>query len=333
MDQDTAFSAFDSALNLDPRERVAAEVLHRELTGKLRRRGLIRDGFLQGSFARKTMRRPLHDVDKVLLLPAELEGLVRSQRGGPDRVMDELEKAITADYPGTTFERKRHALGLTLPGYHFRFDAVPAFEIPDDRAVLIANREADTLEGEWEWSNTRALMDVVAERNQACHGRFVHWVRMGKEMAAHHIGDGMPGLHVESLCYIANSEDVGDAVACEQLFRVAAAQLDTGYYDPTGHDRLSDRLSPEVRVRASTEFSACSLLAAEARQLALFNDHDGACRLWQTIFGQAFPAPALPSPQAALAASFAGAGLTSLGTPTSSPSAQRHIRPARSWSP
>ncbi|MHB8719726.1 MAG: SMODS domain-containing nucleotidyltransferase [Candidatus Dormibacteria bacterium] len=331
MDQGAAFSAFDSALNLDARERVAAEILHRDLTSKLRRRGLVRDGFLQGSFARKTMRRPLHDVDKVLLLPPEAEGLVRSQRGGPDRVMNELEAAIVADYPGTTFERKRHALGLTIPGYHFQFDAVPAFEIPVDRAVLIANREADTLEGEWEWSNTRVLMDVGAKRNQACDGRFVHWVRMGKEMAAHRIGDNLPGLHIESLCFIANSDVASDAVACEQLFRVASAQLDTGYYDPTGHDRLSDRLSYEVRARASAEFSACSRLASEAQLLALNGDHDGACQLWRTVFGQAFPAPPPPRPEDALAASFAGVPLTSLGTPSAS--AQRHIRPVRSWSP
>jgi Second Messenger Oligonucleotide or Dinucleotide Synthetase domain len=333
MTHGTAFVTFDSALNLDPRERLAAEVLHRDLTTKLQRRGLVRAGFLQGSFARKTMRRPLHDVDKVLLLPPDVEAAIRSQRGGPDRVMDALEAAITADYPGTTFKRKRHALGLTIPGRHFQFDAVPAFEIPGDRAVLIANREADMVDDEWEWSNTRLLIDVVAERNQACDGRFVHWVRMGKEMAAHRIGEGLPGLHIESLCFIANSDHVEDAMACEQFFRVAAARLDSGYYDPTGRDRLSDRLSHEVRVRASTEFSTASLLAAEARRLALNDDHDNACRLWQAIFGQAFPAPPAPTPQAALAASFAGTGLTSLGTPTSSPSAQRHIRPTRPWNP
>lgn len=333
MTQATGFSAFDAALNLDLRQRAEAELLHLQLTQKLQRRGLVAGGFLQGSFARKTMRRPLHDVDKVLILPRGQEDAIRSARGGPDRVVDALESAIHEEYRGTTFERKRHALGLTLPGHTFRFDAVPAFEIPGERAVLIATRDAQSIADEWEWSNTRDLIDVVATRNDACGGRFIHWVRMAKEMVAHRVGEDLPGLHTESLCFIANTDDVDNPIALERFFASASASLDTGYTDPTGYDRLSDKLPLEIRRRASEQFSLCARIASEARALAANGDDDNACRLWQSIFGQAFPAPAAPSAHDVLEASFAGTGLTSLGTPTSSPTARHRIQTTRSWAP
>jgi hypothetical protein len=49
---------------------------------------------------------------------------------------------------------------------------------------------------------------------------------MGEEVVAHRIGADFPGLHTESLCYIANSEPIDDATACERLLRVAPSYLD-----------------------------------------------------------------------------------------------------------
>jgi hypothetical protein len=71
---------------------------------------------------------------------------------------------------------------------------------------------------------------------------------MGEEVVAHRIGADFPGLHTESLCYIANSEPIDEATASERLLRVAPSYLDGRYTDPTGPDVLSDRPDPEIRV-------------------------------------------------------------------------------------
>jgi hypothetical protein len=75
---------------------------------------------------------------------------------------------------------------------------VPAFETDtDDDDVLIANTETNT----WDRSNTRTLIRVIAERNQACDGRFVHQVRMAKRFVVHSLEGLIPGLHVETFAY------------------------------------------------------------------------------------------------------------------------------------
>ena len=70
---------------------------------------------------------------------------------------------------------------------------MPAFDIENDGAVLSANREATTLEDEWEWSNTRQLMAVVAPRNQACKGHLCtgcEWAKRWSHTASVPISPG-----------------------------------------------------------------------------------------------------------------------------------------------
>jgi tRNA nucleotidyltransferase (CCA-adding enzyme) len=62
-----AFNEFDEALNLDPNERKAAQDRHRQISDVLSEAGLAVTTFLQGSFARKTMLKPLKDVDMVVV--------------------------------------------------------------------------------------------------------------------------------------------------------------------------------------------------------------------------------------------------------------------------
>jgi Second Messenger Oligonucleotide or Dinucleotide Synthetase domain len=336
MNQGAAFQAFDEHLNLDPAQRQRAERLHAEMTEFLISEGLIVGGFLQGSFARKTMRAPLHDVDKVVLLPVSQEAAIRAQLRGPDAVMDSLERAIDRRYHGTTFERKKHVLQSTLPGYDFPLDIAPAFEGPADGVgdVFIANREAVDPAEAWERSNTRALMRVVSARNAVTLGRFIHWVRMGKEMAAQWIGPELAGMQTESLCYAANTKPTDDATACQRLFDVATRLLSGDYFDPTGVQVISRRLAPDLKARALEAFRQCADQAQEARALAAAGDDDNACVIWHSIFGDAFPVPVGQTVQDAFAKSYAGAAsITSAGLVSHTPAARQPSRGSRAWAP
>ena len=330
MDQSKAFDKFDDELKLDPAERREAESLHAEMTDHVTADGVIVGGFLQGSFARKTMRAPLGDIDKIFLLSPNLESL-RAERGGPDRAMTSIQTSISRKYEGTTFDRRKHALRVMFPDHSFHFDAVPAFDLGDD--VLIANREALTLEGEWERSNTRLLIRTVSQRNQDCVGSWVNWVRMGKEMVAFLLDGDLPGLHTESLCFAANTKRVSHDEACCRLFEIGQRLLVDGYTDPTGVDPISNRLDPGVRLRAQQAFARAATRAREAQALAAGGDDANACRVWHTVFGEAFPLPARQTVEQALAQSFAGSGLTSVGTVTATAAAVQRAIPTRSWAP
>jgi hypothetical protein len=336
MNQGEAFRAFDRKLNLDPAQRESAQALHSELTAFLVGDGPIVGGFLQGSFARKTMRTPLHDVDKVVLLPPADEAAIRARSDGPDLVMDALESAIGRRYPGTTFERKKHVLQCTIPEYDFPLDIAPAFDGRGDGSddVLIANREAGDLAGAWERSNTRQLMRVVSARNLVTLGRYVHWVRMGKEMAINLIGPEFKGMQTESLCYAANAHPADDATACQRLFEAGARRLSGEYNDPTGIQVISRRLTPELRASALQAFRHCAARAREAQALASAGDDDNACVVWHSIFGDAFPTPPAQTVHDAFATSFAGAAsITSAGVVSATAAGRQPSRGSRAWAP
>ncbi len=82
----------------------------------------------------------------------------------------------------------------------FTFDLVAALPVAVSEDVLIANRD----EQRWERSNTRTLKRLIAERNVATGGVFVHQVWMVKELKAQYSElETICGLVVESLTYLA----------------------------------------------------------------------------------------------------------------------------------
>ena len=193
------FAALDDNLKLDPDERARAQEVHNFIGDILVNAGIAKRTRLQGSFARKTMLPPLHDIDKVI----ELVDGIFDQYGGPDgplRVMDLIRGVIVEQIPNATFEIKKHALGIMLPDDGFDFDAVPAFN-PEDGSgwIEIANTHATGDQDAWKASNTYQLIETVSGRNMLCLGRFVRQVRMAKEIIeTAGLSKTLPGLHVET---------------------------------------------------------------------------------------------------------------------------------------
>lgn len=321
MNENHAFEAFHNSLKLDSAERLRAEKCHNEITLLLKGRGLIVNAFLQGSFARKTMISPLRDIDKVVILDESLRGL------SPDEVMDRLEDTLSVRYPKATFDRTRHSLKLDFGTDSFCFDVVPAWETTtDDDDVLIANRDT----GGWDRSNSRELMRVVAARNEACGGGFIHIVRMIKHLVAHGMDETIPGLHVESIAYMAIATSTPYPQAALLVLDAGVRLLGGTYTDPTGKDRLSDRLTDEERSLARSAFSAAAAKAREARDLADAGDHTNAVRVWHDLFDDPFPEPNGQSLGAALAAAVSGS-VTSSGHVSPTTAARQSAPPTRSW--
>ncbi|MET8987786.1 nucleotidyltransferase [Nonomuraea wenchangensis] len=166
-----AFGIFDTELNLDPAERDKAMKRHQDITDVLIKAGIAASTFLQGSFARKTMPKPLKDVDMVIVLSEEFrQAWFGAGKGGPAAAMARLRREIEKHWPDARFDATdapAHALQITFPDCTFTVDLVPAFaDVDGGEDVFIADRELDR----WEWSNTRTLRRVVAERNQATDG-------------------------------------------------------------------------------------------------------------------------------------------------------------------
>lgn len=244
-----AFDEFDAALNLDPREREQAQRRHQEITEVLIAAGIAMSTFLQGSFARKTMPKPLKDVDMVIVLAESLRPLWwGARRNGPAKAMAAIRAVVADRWPEARFDvdgRPAHALQVVFPDLSFTFDLVPAFDDEngsDD--VFIADRDRDR----WERSNTRALRSIITERNLATAGVFVHQVRMGKAFKANQpILVKLCGLVIESLWYAAITRKTQHPKAMIIAFEHAAAAVlgPVGLTRSDGQGRCGVRL-PDV---------------------------------------------------------------------------------------
>lgn len=286
------FAALDENLKLDPDQRRCAQDLHNEISGHLIEAGIASRCRLQGSFARKTMLPPLHDVDKVVELK---EGLRDEFSGsnGPQKAMDQIQAVLGPHFPGASFTPKKHSLGIWLPEHEFDFDAVPAFvSVDKSNWVDIANTKAGQDEDLWKPSNTYELIEVVATRNGACNGKFVRQVRMVKQIVANAgLSEVLPGLHSESFAYEAITEDLPHAEAVAAALRKASELMGGTYTDPTGVDEISARLEPWKVDAVGPQLAALASQADQALALAADGQEIAAARIWAGLFGDSFPAP------------------------------------------
>lgn len=283
------FDEFDDNLKLAPNQRDRAVAAHNNLDTVLRDAGLAKKTRLQGSFARKTMLPPLKDIDKV----SELTDAVAEEfdrPGGPLEAALRSQAAVTAAYPGAMFKLKRHAIGIALPGEDFVFDAVSAINDEDTDAGII--RIANLDEDRWEESNTYVLIETIRARNVETDGTFIHDVRMVKHLFKQTGLDKIPGIHIEAFCHDGITEKMAYPDAIVAALESASVMLPGDYDDPTGIDRISDRIPLGVRLDAKAVIDRCLVIARDAQAAAAAGDETKAANLWADLLADEYPRPA-----------------------------------------
>ncbi|GAB2752992.1 SMODS domain-containing nucleotidyltransferase [Nocardioides pakistanensis] len=327
---DAAFAALDDNLNLDPAVRRKAQERHNAIREEFAAAGLIASSFLQGSFARKTMLKPLKDVDIVCVLP---EAFWQQLRGpdGPGKAMEWFKAPIKARWPEVEFdagdEPSGKALRLSFPDCEFTIDLVPAFEYKDDY-VLIGDRH----EGTWTPSNSRIQLKKVSDRNQQTDGRFVHQVREVKALTKHHEElEFVSGIVVESLAYAVIGRKMLDEDAVAAVLQHAATAVMGPVIEPAGDDDVTAKWTAQERATAARVYAHAARRAEEALRLERAGEVDGAIDVWHSLFGDAFPAASQRSAADTMAA-WAGGSVTSTGRPSSTRAASQQAAPGRSWS-
>lgn len=332
MKVDAAFAAFDENLNLDRRERRQAEQVHNDMREAVSADGLVVSSFLQGSFARKTMLKPLKDVDVVLLLnPARRAEFAVPE--GPGEAMEMFKPRVLKKFPDAEFDQGEEpsgkALRVSLPGCSFTVDLVPAFEEdPPTEYVLIGDR----YEGSWSRTNSRIQRRKVSERNQSTGGQFVHQVRMVKAFRKHHeeqLGF-VSGIVMESLAYAVIRTEQAHPDAVRAVLRHAATAVYGPVYEPAGEDDVTAKWTTSERTRAAEVFAAAAARADEALALDQAGDADSALDSWHRLLGEDFPAPAPRSAKQA-AAAWAAGSMTKDGRASATRAASQQAGPGRSW--
>jgi hypothetical protein len=329
---DGAFAELDEALNLDPAQRKRAQERHNSIRDVLDEAGLVSSSFLQGSFARKTMLKPLKDVDIVIVLKPEFWDRLRGP-DGPQSAMSWFKAVVAAHWPDATFDQgdkpSGKALRVTFADLDFDIDLVPAFDIDNDY-VLIGDREQQS----WEPSNTRRQNSAVSQRNQNTAGRFVHQVRELKSLVKNHSElEFIKGIVVESLAFAVITAKAPDKNAIADVLEHARTAVNGPVIDPAGDDDVTVKWTPVERQIAVRVFGEMTEQAAEALRLEADHDVDAAIDVWHNLIGDPFLAAEPRTLVEALAAWNTEGSRTSTGRPTTSTSGRQPIRPGRAWAP
>lgn len=328
---DQAFDQFDTSLNLALGERTKAELRHNYVRDVLEAAGIIVGSFLQGSFARKTMLKPLKDVDIVCLLP-ETKRSDFTGPGGAARALESFKEPIGSKWPTAKFDSGEEPAGKALrvefDDVDFTIDLVAAFEVPGDTEdVIIADREAD----EWVVAKSRTLNRLIRERNQECGGRFIHQVRMAKTLKhTHEDLDHFKGIVIESVAYEAVKTSMTHQEALAAIVKAAADLLRGPLMDPTGEGDVTAKWSYAERQRAVEKLGELSQRAEEALSLEAGGDEHGAQDVWGSVLGEDFPKPPARTPAEVLGTWHVGS-TTSTGRPSSSDAGRHSPAPTRPW--
>jgi hypothetical protein len=333
---DKAFETLDEALNLDPAQRRQAQARHNEIRDVLMRTGLVATTFLQGSFARKTMLKPLKDVDVVVVLKPELWRRL-SGPDGPQTAMSWFRAAVANHWPDAEFDQgeapSAKALRVSFPDLDFAIDLVPAFEVDssaDEGGVLIGDRE----ERKWELSNTRRQTKVVSQRNKRTDGRFVHQVRELKSLVRHHDElEFVKGIVLEPLALAVICQERPDKYAVADVLEQASTAVQGPVLDPAGDDDVTAKWSRSERLTAVHTFAKLAEQAHEALALEADDDVDAAIDVWHRLIGVPFPPARNRSPIEVLGAWNTEGSRSSTGRPTTSTRGRQSTRPGRAWAP
>lgn len=328
-----AFKALDEKLKLNPLVHAQARTVRAVIEEALRAAGFLETGLLQGSFGRKTMRPPLKDVDLVVVLPSSLADR-RNEPGMSQWAMDQFRETLEdvgGVLTGIRFDVEDappHALQLTIPGLHFTFDLVPAFETeePDEGWLYIADRDKD----QWsKRSDVRRLRDRVRARNKECGGVWVNQVRQAKHSLDldQDVNDLVCGLLMESLAYDAVTSKMTPQQAMLGIFTAGAEKLHEPYAG-LAQDDLTRKWTYPERTQVLRFFQQNQRRASEAIRLERASDSLGAVRVWREVFGDDFPVPDVSFAERLKTVSLVGGAVTPDGRLTTAPG---NARPSRPW--
>jgi hypothetical protein len=295
----SAFDNLDEVLKLEPSERKGAEDRHNQVRDCLSDAGLTNGGFLQGSFARSTMLKPLKDVDTVNLVAPAWRGVAEAP-GGVQKMFDQFQSAVQAEWPTAEFDvdkKAGKALAATFSDCNFTVDICAALPTGDDDIVLLGDRDSDE---QWQGSLTRKLNRIIAQRNQETDGVFVHQVRVLKTLK--HLHDDLEdvdGIVIESLAYWSITSKMPFADAVAHVLRRSPQLLQGPMNDPANEGDLTGSWSEQKRGNIVRAFDRLAEQAEAALSAARNGDLEAALASWRAVVGSDFGGK-LATPESAL---------------------------------
>lgn len=277
-----------------------------------------------GSFARKTKKRPLDDIDIMIALQAqgctyldygdrvEIKVDPNSPRQykqvcnnnsdivNSRKILNLFLKSLknVHQYKNAALEknilRNREAIVLRLTSYEWNFDIVPCFFTAQDYFgkdyYLIPDAN-----GNWQKTDPRLDRDRVKNINQKHKGRVLNVIRAIKYWNKRPTMPTMSSYLLENITLdyydSLNAEETTNYVDIEisNLFKEIGSKIFYPVYDPKNIQGDLNNLTLEEKRKISYRANLDNIKAKEAIKLERETNHEKSIQKWREVFGNEFP--------------------------------------------
>lgn len=314
----SAFRAFlDDEVNLDPDLNKKARNSRDYLLVNIAEFGKATDFFdlysgfnlYYGSFARKTKKNPLDDID--LMVGFSGDGYVyhkeedhflisvndkNKEYGCTDdgylnsrKVIELLKSRLyqISNYQKADVHRNMQAITLQLSSYPWNFDIVPCF-YTDAGFYLIPNGY-----GKWEKTDPRIDNKRTTRINQKFYGHLLELIRLVKYLNSRKLTITIPSYLLEVIIlnyydrqYFNSNWEIDDNL--KLVFGEIATEILGSVIDPKGIQGNINTLAGEDRLKISTFFDKIAKEAGNAVLQRIIGNEQAAIEIWSSIFGEQF---------------------------------------------
>lgn len=272
-----------------------------------------------GSFARKTKKRPLDDIDIMICLHAQGGNYSESSNSIEINVNDDATSLKKLCYDNTNIlnsrkvinkfvsllsnvpqyekaeiKRNQEAATVSLTSYEWNFDIVPCFFTTED---YLGNTRYLIPDGNGNWKKTdpRKDRDRVQSTNKRHNGNVLNAIRILKYWNRRATMPSMGSYLIENMI-LDFYDSVSASTASEyvdleipKLFSHIRDSVYSVVNDPKGIQGNINNLSLDEKSKIWDRANSDYYKATEARQLESDDDHRGSINKWRDIFGGDFP--------------------------------------------
>lgn len=263
-----------------------------------------------GSFARKTKKRPLDDID--LMVGFSGNGYVYHKEedhylisvndrdkeyGCTDddgylnsrKVIELLKSRLykISNYQKAEMHRNMQAITLQLSSYPWNFDIVSCF-YTDAGFYLIPNGY-----GKWEKTDPRIDNKRTTRINQKFYGHLLELIRLVKYLNSRKLTITIPSYLLEVIIlnyydrqYFNGNWEIDDNL--KLVFGEIATEILGSVIDPKGIQGNINTLAGEDRLKISTFFDKIAKEAGNAVLQRINGNEQAAIETWSSIFGEQF---------------------------------------------
>ncbi len=271
-----------------------------------------------GSFARRTKKRPLDDIDMMIALKAQgctyLEYTDRIEITVPDtstqfkklcndstsilnskKLINLFVKNLknVAQYENADIKRNQEAATLKLLSYEWNFDIVPCFFTTEDALGRTYYIIPDG-NGNWKKTDPRLDRDRTNNTNISKNGRVLGVIRATKYWNKRATMPSMSSYLIENMIldyYESNYSETSQYVDVElvNIFGDIKSRVYNTVNDPKNIQGNINTLTWDEKTKISSRASSDYEKAKEARKLEDEGKQEESINKWKEIFGNEFP--------------------------------------------